>query len=54
MNIPARLSASAINPLMKLTTGSCQKVFGPNPFHVNEGTLPRTEQIVLQRGKHHR
>ena len=53
MDISARLAATSIYALMQLPTGGREEVLAPDALNMNERTLPRAEQIVLQRGKHH-
>ena len=53
MDVPTRLAATPVNALMQLPTSGSEEVLAPDALNMNERTLPRAEQIVLQRGKHH-
>ena len=53
VDIPTRLATPPVNAFMQLTTGGREEVLAPDALNMNERTLPRAEQIVLQRGKHH-
>ena len=53
MDITPCLAPPPVHALMQLPTSGCEEVLAPNALNMNERTLPRAEQIVLQRGKHH-
>ena len=53
MDIPPCLAASPVHAFMQLSSGGREEILAPNALNMNERTLPRAEQIVLQRGKHH-
>ena len=53
MDIPPCLATPPVHTLMQLPTSGREEILAPDALNMNERTLPRAEQIVLQRGKHH-
>ena len=48
MNIIARFAATPIDALMQLPPRNGQIIFAPYLFDMDERTLPRAKQVVLQ------